>query len=187
MSEYYAVTRSGEELAHYGVRGMKWGVRKAILTGNDKKLGKLYKKAASHLAKLEKRAGSKKEYQKRAAKLGAAAVAAGGLAGFAAPYTKHVATYGPDGKISHHWSTLNTKENQIFKASAGAVAAGLGAGAAYNAYRAATTKRAAKKANAYRRQLKETFAGTKYTKLLSNKVPYAQGQQAQLRKRKKKQ
>lgn len=28
MSEYYAVIRSGSELAHYGVKGMKWGVRR---------------------------------------------------------------------------------------------------------------------------------------------------------------
>lgn len=30
MAEYYAVERSAEYLAHYGVRGMKWGVRRAI-------------------------------------------------------------------------------------------------------------------------------------------------------------
>jgi len=30
MAEYYAVERSSDYLVHYGVRGMKWGVRKAI-------------------------------------------------------------------------------------------------------------------------------------------------------------
>lgn len=28
MSEYYAVQRSGNHLSHYGVKGMRWGVRK---------------------------------------------------------------------------------------------------------------------------------------------------------------
>ena len=30
MSEYYAVVRSSDHLAHYGVKGMTWGVRKYI-------------------------------------------------------------------------------------------------------------------------------------------------------------
>ena len=52
MSEYYAVQRSGESLAHYGVKGMQWGVRKAIATGNERALDKHYKKAQKKLAKL---------------------------------------------------------------------------------------------------------------------------------------
>lgn len=34
MAEYYAVDRSDEYLAHYGVFGMKWGIRKAKPEGN---------------------------------------------------------------------------------------------------------------------------------------------------------
>ena len=56
MSEYYAVVRSGDHLAHYGVKGMKWGVRKAIEKGNEKKLDRQYKKAQKKLEKLNKRA-----------------------------------------------------------------------------------------------------------------------------------
>lgn len=52
MSSYYGVTRSSEYLAHYGVRGMKWGVRKAIQTGDSNQLGKHYYKAAQKLQKL---------------------------------------------------------------------------------------------------------------------------------------
>ena len=76
----YAVERNGKYLAHYGIRGMKWGVRKAIASGNSAKLSKQYAKAQKKLAKLEKQAGKSKKYAKRAALLGAGAAAAGGLA-----------------------------------------------------------------------------------------------------------
>ena len=52
MSEYYAVIRSTDHLAHYGVKGMKWGVRKAIERGNSKALSRQYRKAQKKLAKL---------------------------------------------------------------------------------------------------------------------------------------
>lgn len=80
MSEYYAVQRSENSLQHYGIKGMKWGVRKAIASGNSRALGRQYKKAVKKLAKLEKRATSGKKYAKRAAALGAGAAVAGGLA-----------------------------------------------------------------------------------------------------------
>jgi hypothetical protein len=85
MNEYYGVatTPTTDYLAHYGVKGMKWGVRKALSKGGiaaEKALARQYKKDAKHLAKLEKRAVSGKKYAKRAAALGAGAAAAGGLA-----------------------------------------------------------------------------------------------------------
>lgn len=52
MAEYYAVERTPEYLAHYGIRGMKWGVRRAIKSGNKEALEKHYKKAAKKLLKL---------------------------------------------------------------------------------------------------------------------------------------
>ena len=76
----YAVERSPEYLAHYGIRGMKWGVRKAIASGNSARLGRQYAKAQKKLAKLEKRAGKTKKYARRAALMGVGAAAAGGLA-----------------------------------------------------------------------------------------------------------
>lgn len=80
-NEYmYAIERNDEYLAHYGVRGMKWGVRKAIKSGNSKRLGRQYAKAQKKLAKLEKQATRSKKYARRAALMGAGAVAAGGLA-----------------------------------------------------------------------------------------------------------
>ena len=52
----YAIERSDEYLAHYGVRGMRWGVRKAREMGGARgaaRLSKQYAKAQKKLAKLE--------------------------------------------------------------------------------------------------------------------------------------
>lgn len=76
----YAVERDSNSLAHYGVLGMRWGVRKAIASGNDRRLSKHFAKAQKKLAKLEKQAGKTKKYAKRAALMGAGAAVAGGLA-----------------------------------------------------------------------------------------------------------
>lgn len=79
MSEYYAVQRSGKHLSHYGVSGMKWGVKKAIERGNSRALGRQYKKAAKKLAKLNAKADVGVQKQK-AAKYGKLGKSAAGLA-----------------------------------------------------------------------------------------------------------
>lgn len=56
VAEYYAVERSPEYLAHYGVKGMRWGVRKAKESGSDKKLWRQYSKAHKKLNKLSRNA-----------------------------------------------------------------------------------------------------------------------------------
>ena len=76
----YAIERSDDYLAHYGVRGMKWGVRKAIASGNSARLSRQYAKASKKLAKLEKRAAKADKYRRRAIGYGVGAAAAGGLA-----------------------------------------------------------------------------------------------------------
>lgn len=80
MSEYYAVIRSTNHLAHYGVKGMKWGVRKAVLLGNEKKLRKNFNKAAKKLNKLQDKALRSGKYAAKAATYGTAAAATGALA-----------------------------------------------------------------------------------------------------------
>lgn len=256
----YAVDRSDEYLAHYGIKGMKWGVQKAIASGNSNKLARQYKKAQKKLAKLEKRANNGSKYAKRAAALGAGAALAGGAAALGtggisrgiakvggvamkgstalggatkavgkglhmglarvglgstgnrlhkamdragdsmlaagqrgsqmhrdiAGVSKAVNDWGNKtqdvGKGVHSMlgkAGLGQQGNQLHKAmnasgtsqisnntiarvGAGALGAGLAAGAAYNAYRAATTKKAAAKAQQFRSEMNKAFAGTKY-------------------------
>ena len=56
MAEYYAVERSPEYLAHYGIKGMRWGVRRAMERGNKKAVARHYQKAMKKLDKLNKAA-----------------------------------------------------------------------------------------------------------------------------------
>lgn len=77
----YAIERSPEYLAHYGIRGMKWGVKKARQSGDSAKLSRQYAKAQKKLAKLEKRASKTSKYARRAAIMGAGAAGAGAIAG----------------------------------------------------------------------------------------------------------
>ena len=77
----YAIERSDEYLAHYGVRGMKWGVQKAKYRGDDKALSKHYSKAMKKLNKYKDKMNINKqkeayEYHKGKAKR-SGAVAAG--------------------------------------------------------------------------------------------------------------
>ena len=56
MPVYYGVHRSDDYLAHYGIKGMKWGVRKAIERGDKKALHKHWDKAHKKLHNLQKSA-----------------------------------------------------------------------------------------------------------------------------------
>lgn len=78
MSEYYAVQRTTDHLAHYGVKGMRWGVRKAIETGNAKRLAKNFTKAQRKLAKLTQKTDIDKQ-KELAKKHGRRAVLAVGV------------------------------------------------------------------------------------------------------------
>jgi len=260
----YAIERSDDYLAHYGVRGMRWGVRKAREMGGARGaalLSKQYAKAQKKLAKLEKRAGKASKYGKRAALYGAGAAAAGGLAALGTGGVGRMVARGGDvaAKASHaigsamirvpgtskaaqgihragsammtaggvgkgrgairkaggnarraieQWGKSTSisdaaanaigqnalrgsfaatrkfgtgniaskagfeaanganklrgiTNNTIARVGAGAVAAGLGAAAAKNAYRAATAK---KKAERFRTEMNKAFAGTQYAR-----------------------
>lgn len=77
---YYAVERTGDHLAHYGIKGMRWGVRKAIVMGNQKKLDQHFKKAAKKLSKLQDKALHSGKYAAKAAAYGVAAAGTGSVA-----------------------------------------------------------------------------------------------------------
>lgn len=79
MAQYYAIERSSESLKHYGVRGMKWGVRKAIEKGNARRLDRNYAKAQKKLKKLNAKADIATQ-EKRAKDYNALAKAQGKLA-----------------------------------------------------------------------------------------------------------
>lgn len=112
MTSYYAVERSSNSLSHYGVKGMKWGVRKALKKTGERKnrsLAKQYKKAAKKLAKLDSRADIEVQKQ-RAGKMNKIAKVSGkvGLAGVglvaAGGGTNHLMYYlnGLHKKIAKH-------------------------------------------------------------------------------------
>lgn len=80
MSEYYAVQRSTDHLAHYGVKGMKWGVRKAIVNQNEKALDRHFRKAARKLRKLQDIGLNSRKYAAKSAAYGVAAIGTGTIA-----------------------------------------------------------------------------------------------------------
>lgn len=125
MSNYYGVVRTDEYLAHYGIKGMKWGVQKAINKGSMRAYKHQYKKAVRHLNRLEKHANNGAKYARKAV-------------------TKGVGTA----------ATLATVAMGISNPGILAYKAGL---AGYNAYRASSTKNAAKKARAFRDEMEKEF------------------------------
>lgn len=274
----YAIDRDDVYLAHYGVKGMHWGVQKlardvqrAVNSGNARRYSKLYQKAQRKLAKYQKQATSGDKYKRRAALLGAGALATGGVAvggvgginkaidlgarlgskaakvlqgkpgfrqtdysklirdkgagmhqnlsdwGRATPFSKmaekraqNVITkanhdvYGeavqalkaqkkpvtadaidafykkkyPNETAADRLAKIKQSEekanrireagkmtnNEMLRVGSALASAGLGAAAGYNAYRAATTKRAARKADEWQRAINENFGPQKTTR-----------------------
>lgn len=79
MAVYYAVIRDSSPLVHYGIKGMHWGVQRAIRRSNKHAWNRQYKKAEKRLHKLEKRAASGARYTRRAVMRGARASGTAGL------------------------------------------------------------------------------------------------------------
>jgi len=142
MSSYYGVTRSSEYLAHYGIRGMKWGVRKALAKGNMKRLADYYQRSLIKNADLKEKTSKRgqKDLAKSRAIGGATLLGAGAIGGLASKKTKNGALAG--------YSAI---------AGLGGLAA-LGSSAA-SAYRTTNrgNKRAVAKYNRFNSEMKKTF------------------------------
>lgn len=66
MAEYYAIVRNDDYIAHYGIKGMRWHVRKAIGQGNKKAYDKQRRKANKKFERLKKHASDHDEFVKKA-------------------------------------------------------------------------------------------------------------------------
>lgn len=180
MNEYYGVpsTPMDDYLAHYGVRGMKWGVRKAIERGNDRKLSRAYAKAERKLAKLSLNADRNMqarivsdERKKQAAnrRVGVAGLAGGAGLAAGSIYSAGKKAYEMAKKTGIGVATANL--------TPALAAASVGAGALINksihkhrrhqAERRMTDEGHAKavaERDAFKREMDAAFKGTKYGK-----------------------
>ena len=170
-NEYYAVIRSTDHLEHYGVKGMKWGVRKAIATGNSKALDRHFRKAAKKLAKLTDLGLNSKKYAAKAAAYGAAAAGTGTIAVKGTDAFKSLKGWGkkssklfPVEKIptTRIPRTRGMTKNDIFRIATGAAAASLAALTAKNLYRATHGAKYRAKAVQFKNEMDKAFSGTKY-------------------------
>ena len=156
MAQYYAVERSSEYLAHYGVRGMKWGIRRAIQRGDSAALSRQYQKAAKKLSKLSLNAN--RGVQQRSYKAAKSRMVRGAAESGAASAALTAA--------------LNSRHGLKSAAISGGIAglAGATAGALLNSKGIGSRRyisdrghaRAIEKRNKWRKDMESAFKGTSY-------------------------
>lgn len=91
MAQYYAIERSSDYLAHYGVRGMKWGVRKAL-----DRIGGNFRRSKQYM-------DAHKKLQKKMM----VSQAVGGLAGSAIYAARHKNEFASTQNANHNKKILN--------------------------------------------------------------------------------
>ena len=119
MITYYGVQRSDEYLAHYGIKGMKWGVRKAVESHNERKLDREYRKAVRKLQKLNLQADKRiqssasKNHMKKA--IAAGAIGLVGLGGV----MRSNAISNQAAQLAYENSAINKKRRKVNVVSSG--------------------------------------------------------------------
>lgn len=79
MASYYAIERNEKYLAHYGIKGMHWGVRKAKESGNERALDRHWRRATRKQKRLNKKADW--AHQKKNLELGTRLATTGTMTG----------------------------------------------------------------------------------------------------------
>lgn len=181
---YYGVSPSSDFFAHYGVKGMKWGVRRAIKRGNQKALAKHYFKAQKKLKKLSDKADIRVQKNKlnkynnltrHAIGKGAAAGGIGASLGYLHAAHNAASKYGlPIGSV---FGIPKIQQLGIATGVAGLAAGALGSYAGKKIRQQIYKNRlsdkghakASKKYNDWMREMALAFSGTKYRDQMDRK------------------
>ena len=159
--EYYGVatTPTDDFLAHYGVKGMKWGVRRARERHNARALSRHYNRAARKLEKLTTRTDKDfiAKVKRKSARQAPAQAALGGLASGLGTFA-----------INSH---VPLPQRAAFAGAVGggmALANGIASGVENLTYRRMLSKKGhaknTAKRKAFEKAMRESFKGTKYAR-----------------------
>lgn len=166
MSEYYGVsTPTSDFLAHYGVRGMKWGVRKARESGNSARLDRHYNRAVKKLSKLTKR--TDRDIVQKAKRESARNIPTNALVGGLA---SGLGTYAINSRLP---ATQRLKYAAMFGGGM-ALANGIAGGIENLEYRRMLSKKGMQKntakRKAFEKEMRKAFNGTKYANKIGSDV-----------------
>ena len=164
-NEYYGVATTPTEdfLAHYGIKGMKWGVRKALKNNNMSKLAYHYQRAVNKNNTLKDRTSIKnqKDDAKSYAAAGGALLGLGALGG--------LASYGlikgqkklnnlilPNSPYEQYMVPTGLIGGSALSAAGGLASLGAGAASAYRATKHGN-KKAIEKQKRFNKEMNRTF------------------------------
>lgn len=173
INEYYgfASTPTEDYLTHYGVRGMKWGVRKALHKKSDKALSRQYRKAQKKLEKYKEKMNLTKQENEDAYHTGKTIrTGIGALGSLGAGYGIRKAIV--DNPVLQNSVRANAMVPSL---AATLLGAGLAAKEVYHATKAIAARRRTgkeghkkavvkytEKANKWKHEMDKSFSGTKY-------------------------